>query len=345
MKSMRIQHRNGSYEVKFQGLEAALAALPEDLRIITDSNVVDFYGPLIEARGGQVVIVDAGEASKSLETFGKLLSWLAASRASRKTTVCALGGGVIGDLAGFVAASYMRGVPFYQIPTTLLSQVDSSVGGKVGIDLKEGKNLAGAFYPPMGVSIPIDALASLPVRQFDNGMAEVWKYGFIMDAELVDLLAREKLHAEHELVPSVVERCIALKAQVVEADEFETTGLRAILNYGHTIGHAIEYATGFGAVLHGEAIAIGMVVEARLGEMLGVTPAGVTEAVKGYLCKQDLPTRHLVLYNEDELIKAIYGDKKTVGARLSFSLLTDIGRCKLVEEVPESLVREALRAS
>lgn len=344
MKAMRIQHRNGSYDVKFEPFEAALDALPADFRIITDSNIVQAYGPALEKRG-HTVIVDPGEQSKSVDTYSSLLSWMAASRASRKTTVCALGGGVIGDLAGFVAATYMRGVPFYQIPTTLLSQVDSSVGGKVGIDLKEGKNLAGAFYPPFGVSIAVETLLTLPERQFNNGMAEVWKYGFIMDARLVGLLEREPLCASSPAIVSVIQRCIELKAEVVEADEFETTGARAILNFGHTIGHAIEFAAGYGTILHGEAISIGMILEAKLGELLGVTPPGTAEEVERLLTKQGLPSRHLILLNEDALVSAMYGDKKAAGGKLSFSLLTDIGRCKLVQEVPEPIVRTAMRAS
>jgi len=341
---MRIHHRNGSYEVRFETLAAALEALPTDVRIITDTNVVQEYGPHLENRSN-VVIVTPGEQSKSLECYGSLLSWLAKSKASRKTTVCALGGGVVGDLAGFVAASYMRGVPFYQIPTTLLSQVDSSVGGKVGVDLKEGKNLAGAFYPPVGVSIPIDALSTLPDRQFVNGMAEVWKYGFIMDAELIKTLSSSGFGVDSPDLSAVVERCIALKAQVVEADEFEKLGIRAILNFGHTVGHAIEFATGYRSILHGEAISVGMVVEARLGEMLGVSRPGVREEVQTYLGQQGLPTSHEMLMDEDALIAAMYGDKKAADGNLAFSLLTDIGGCKLVERIPEGKVREALRAS
>jgi 3-dehydroquinate synthase len=344
MKAMRIHHRNGSYEVRFQSFDAALDALPADLRIITDSNLVHFYSAQLERRA-HVVIVDPGEQSKSLSSYGSLLSWLAQSRASRKTTVCALGGGVVGDLAGFVAASYMRGVPFYQIPTTLLSQVDSSVGGKVGVDLKEGKNLAGAFYPPVGVSIDVEVLKTLPERQFNNGMAEVWKYGFIMDSGLVEILSADPFTVEHPMLQAVVERCIALKAQVVEEDEFETKGLRAILNFGHTAGHAIEFAAGFGTVLHGEAISVGMVVEARIGELLGVTQKGAAIEVRELLARQNLPTSYSILRNEDALIAAMYGDKKAVGGSLAFSLLTEIGRCKLVEGVPEAVVREAMRAS
>jgi len=238
----------------------------------------------------------------------------------------------------------MRGVPYYQIPTTLLSQVDSSVGGKVGVDLPEGKNLAGAFYPPAHVSISVELLQTLSRQQFANGMAEVWKYGFIMDSELVGLLEEKAIEPNDSNLESIVERCIALKARVVEADEFETTGLRAILNFGHTVGHAIEFATGYGTLLHGEAISIGMVAEARLGELLGITPAGIWREIQRNMKNQGLPTSHLVLHHSELLLNAMLGDKKAANGKLAFSLLTDIGRCKLVEDVPASAVQEALRA-
>ena len=341
---MRIDHRNGSYDVRFESLEDCLSNLSADLRVITDGNVYEHYRETLD-KLPHVRIVEPGERSKSLETYGSLLSWLAQTRTSRKTTICAFGGGVVGDLAGFVAATFMRGVPLYQIPTTLLSQVDSSVGGKVGIDLPEGKNLAGAFYPPSGVSIAVDMLRTLPIRQFANGMAEVWKYGFIMDSDLVALLATENLETSHPKLADVVHRCISLKAEVVQADEFETLGIRAILNFGHTVGHAVEYAAGYGSMLHGEAISIGMVVEARLGELLGITKPGVWRDVEGFLSRQGLPTSHDLVKDEETLIAAMYGDKKAVAGNLAFSLLTDIGQCKLVEGVPESTVRAALQAS
>ena len=341
---MRIDHRNGSYEVRFEPFEQILRSLPSDLRIITDANISKIYAQDL-ANFPHVNVVEPGEKSKSLETFGQLESWLAKTKASRKTTICAIGGGVIGDLAGFVAASYMRGVPFYQVPTTLLSQVDSSVGGKVGIDLPEGKNLVGAFYPPMSVSVPIELLKSLPQREFNNGMAEVWKYGFIMDSELVNLLSSHVYNASDHGLEEIVRRCIELKAKVVQADEFETRGLRAILNYGHTVGHAIEFLTGYGTMLHGEAISIGMVVEARLGELLGFTRPGVADQVMQFLSCQGLPCSHPVLKDEEGLLNAMYGDKKAIEGRLAFSLISDVGQCKLIEGVSEDTVRTALRIS
>ena len=330
--------------MRFGDLREALASLPDDVRIVTDTNVLAAVAEIL-APTSKLLVVPAGEQSKSMRVLEDVLSWLANTRASRKTTVVALGGGVIGDLVGFAAAVYMRGVAFVQIPTTLLSQVDSSVGGKVGIDLPEGKNLAGAFYPPVNVWIAPVALATLPDRQFRNGMAEVWKYGFIMDRGLLEILQQEPLSATHSKVETVVERCIRLKAQVVEADEFETLGLRAILNFGHTVGHVIEFVTGYGPVLHGEAISIGMVVEAELGEFLGVTPTGTAEVVRNVLKEQGLPIRHESLSEPDALIHAMYGDKKAANGRLAFSLLTGLGSCTLVEGVEEAAIREVLARS
>jgi len=263
MSEISVKHRNGNYPVKFVGIGEALASLPTDIRIVTDTNVFAVLSDVLKPTD-HLLTVPAGEHSKALSVLSDILSWLAQSRASRRTTIVALGGGVIGDLVGFAAAVYMRGVPFIQVPTTLLSQVDSSVGGKVGIDLPEGKNLAGAFYPPNQVYLATQFLKSLPERQFRNGMAEVWKYGFIMDAELIALMSQKGVTVEDPKLDEIVHRCIRHKAKVVEEDEFETLGIRATLNYGHTVGHAIEFLTGYGPVLHGEAISIGMVVEAKL---------------------------------------------------------------------------------
>ena len=344
MNAIAISHRNGSYQVRFETVESALNELPLDVRIITDENVYRQYGHLLN-RFKFVKAIPAGEQSKSMHGLSSLLSWLADTRASRKTSICVFGGGVVGDLGGFAAAVYMRGVPFIQIPTSLLSQVDSSVGGKVGIDLPEGKNLAGAFYAPQKVHIPIDALQSLPERQFTNGMAEVWKYGFIMDKQLVETLRGEPFTLRSPSLSSVVHRCIALKAQVVQEDEFETLGIRAILNFGHTVGHAIEFLTGYGPILHGEAISIGMVVEAKIGELLGITPKGVAEFVRDSLKLQGLPITNPVLKDADSLIYSMYGDKKAVNGQLALSLLTDIGGCRLEEAVDASVIRAAMDES
>lgn len=332
---MIVRHSGGEYPVVPTTLREALDGLPTDAVILTDTNVAAVV-PL----PGRVpaLVLPAGEATKSLARFGEALGWLARVGASRRTTVVALGGGVVGDLAGFVAAAYMRGVPCLQIPTTLLAMVDSSVGGKVAVDLPEGKNLAGAFWPPCEVRLPFDALATLPSRQRTNGLAEVLKYGFIMDAPLLDADFKGDLH-------DVILRCVALKAQVVEEDEHETTGRRAILNFGHTVGHAVERLTGYGPVLHGEAISIGMAVEAELGERLGVSPSGTAWQVRETLLRNGLPTTHEALRRPDEMLAAMRGDKKSVGGNLAFSLLTGVGGCKLFPSVPEDDVRRALESA
>ncbi len=337
---LTVRHSAGSYPIQTSRLKDAVSALPADARVITDENVrASLQGPW---RDGYVLVLPPGEGAKDLATFGRCLSWLAETGASRKTSVVAFGGGVIGDLAGFVASAYMRGVPFLQVPTTLLAQVDSAVGGKVGIDLPEGKNLAGAFYPPSAVYICTEVLGSLPERQLRNGMAEVLKYGFILDPGLLDMLPQALSNISDPEWERIVTRCLALKADVVERDEYETTGLRAVLNFGHTVGHAIEQVTGYGPVLHGEAISIGMVVEARLGEALGCTAPGTWERVEAELRRMGLPTHHPSLSNGSPLLEAMRRDKKARTGSLAFSLLTRIGECKLVTDVPEQAVLASL---
>lgn len=335
---MIIKHSQGSYPIRLLALDALLADLPEQAYVITDRNVANVIGsPKLPT-----LVLEPGEGNKTIEIYEKCLRWLAESRATRKSTIVAVGGGVIGDLAGFVAATYMRGVAFIQIPTSLLAQVDSSVGGKVGIDLKEGKNLVGAFYPPTEVRLSLDILANLPTRQFVNGMAEVWKYGAIMDAQLFHDLSQSIVTADNPKLGDIVRRCIELKAQVVEADEFETTGLRAILNFGHTVAHAVESLTGYGPVLHGEAVAIGMAVEAGLGVRLGITPKDAEEALKEQLERQGLPITHPILRDTEAMVHTMRKDKKVTKGALAFSLITKIGGCKLIEGVNDSAVREIL---
>ncbi|HVT13916.1 MAG TPA: 3-dehydroquinate synthase [Fimbriimonadaceae bacterium] len=338
---MTIRHSAGSYEVDFCSLGEAISRLPADSIYLTDENVEALYRKALPP-SAQVLTVPAGEASKSIGQWAELQSRLAQWKAGRKTSLVAFGGGVIGDLAGFVAATYMRGVPLYQIPTTVLAQVDSSVGGKVGIDLPEGKNLVGAFYPPRTVAICTETLATLSDREFSNGMAEVWKYGFILDSALCDSIRQTGSLREPGAIDPIVRRCIELKKQVVEEDEFETKGERAKLNFGHTVGHAVEKLTGYGPVLHGEAISIGMVVEAQIGEAIGLSEPGMRATVEESLRSQGLPTTSVVLRDVDMLIETMLLDKKASGGRLAFSLLTSIGACKLVEDVPISDVRGVL---
>lgn len=337
---MTINHANGSYEIIFAEKNDLPSLIPEEAPILTDENVASLFPELVVQRPS--LVIPAGEDQKNLRRFEQAIHWLADQKISRTSSLIALGGGVIGDLAGFVAASYMRGIRFVQVPTTLLAQVDSSVGGKVGVDLPQGKNLVGAFHPPTSVIISTQVLSTLDERQFVNGMAEVWKYGFIRDTELVTELLELKLHPAHPQLEAIVRRCIRHKRDVVEADEMETNGLRATLNFGHTIGHAIEQATQYTKYLHGEAISLGMVAEARLSEILGLAESGTAAQVRDALAAQGLP----VLLDEeiggDLLVQAMRLDKKSKNGKLGFSLLTRVGECKLVEDVPERDARLAL---
>ena len=291
--------------------------------------------------------VPSGEASKSVAEAGRLWGELARLAVDRGTHVVAVGGGVVGDLAGFVAATFARGLPVWQVPTTLVAQVDSAIGGKTGINLDAGKNLVGAFWQPRGVLADIDTLATLPEREFTSGLAEVVKYGMILDAGFFDWLeanARHVLDREPSAITHVVERSAALKAQVVEQDEHERSGLRAALNYGHTFGHAFETAAGYGTLLHGEAVSIGMAAAAKLAELLGRIPPETVARQESLLRSLRLPTTTDALRGTtaDELLAIMARDKKTLAGRLRFVLPSRIGHVELVDGVDPALVRRVL---
>jgi 3-dehydroquinate synthase len=308
--------------------------------IVTDSNLAP------RLREHNPIIVTAGEQSKCLDEYACILDQLSLRGAKRKTRLVAIGGGVIGDLAGFVAATYMRGIPFVQVPTTLLSMVDSSVGGKVGVDTEQGKNLVGAFYPAQKVFVDTTWLSSLDLRQWQCGMAEVLKYGFIMCEETaVSLESNPLLSSTDPRTREIVRHCIGLKQQVVEADEFETTGYRAILNFGHTVGHAIEKLTNYQTYTHGEAISVGMIIEAKIGEVLGITPSGLSVRLSNILSAHGLPTSCPPTRDVENIIQSMRGDKKSLHGELSMSLLTKMGDCKLVHDVPQKVVEGVLRES
>lgn len=335
---MRVEHSKGSYEVVHTDIAPTLSEI-QNAFVITDENVSPHWGHV--AAGKPTYIVPAGETSKSIQVYEQCLHWLSDQKASRASTVIALGGGVVGDLAGFVAATYMRGIRLVQIPTSLLAMVDSSVGGKVGIDLPQGKNLVGSFYPPERVVIDFKTLKTLPAREFNNGAAEIYKNGAALDWALFAELEAKPLRADDERLPRIVMHCVDLKRQIVEADEHETSGQRAVLNFGHTVGHAIERVTGYGPVLHGEAIAAGMVIEARIGARMGMTPPDMADKLGSALARQGLPS--LPSYEPKMLIEFMRLDKKASEGRLAFALLTGYGSCKLVPDVPEKVVLECLQ--
>jgi 3-dehydroquinate synthase len=291
-----------------------------------------------------MAVLPSGEAQKALPIASYLYDGLAEVQADRKTLVVAVGGGVIGDLAGFVAATYNRGLDLLMVPTTLLAMVDSSVGGKVGVNHPKGKNLIGAFHQPRGVWIDTDVLATLPDREYRSGLAEVVKYGVILDPELLIYLenhVEEVLRREPEFVRHVVSRSCRLKADIVEKDEREETGLRAVLNYGHTFAHAFEAVAGYGAWLHGEAVAAGIVCASRLAERRGLIEHAVTERQRELLHEFGLPTTPEA-WPTDQLLEAMRSDKKAVAGRLRFVLPRRLGEVALFDDVPEAEVREVL---
>ena len=292
-------------------------------------------------------VLDPGEQTKRLEVAGSLYDELVELGADRQTIVIAVGGGVIGDLAGFVAATYARGIPFVQIPTTLLAQVDSSVGGKVGVNHPRAKNLIGAFHQPLGVVADTETLETLPDREYRSGLAEVIKYGVILDQEFFAWLEAnvEGLNRRDPAVlRNVIARSCRLKADVVEQDEYETTGLRAVLNYGHTFAHAFEALCGYGELLHGEAVAIGMVCASRLAERRGLIDAETTRRQQALVSAVGLP----VALPPDarlapaDLLACMRLDKKAVAGRLRFVLPTGLGEVRLFDDIPEGDVRAIL---
>jgi 3-dehydroquinate synthase len=305
--------------------------------VLTDTNVKVRQEETVRAMFGDapMLVLPPGEDTKSLESLGRVLDFLADRRLDRTGALFAMGGGVIGDLGGFSAAAYLRGIDYFQVPTTLLAMVDSSVGGKTGINLKAGKNLAGAFHQPRGVFIATELLATLPAREFAAGMAEVIKYGLLGDAELLARLERSALTVASPDLPEVIRRCCALKARIVEADERELApaGGRALLNLGHTFGHAIEQVTGYGKYLHGEAVAIGLAAAARLSRQLGHLDGAEVDRVDGVLIAHRLPVRLSAPLPVAALLAAMARDKKVRAGLPRFVVLTKFG---------EAITREGL---
>lgn len=333
------------------GAECKRLQLGRRCAVLTDSNVAPRYAKQVlnslSGTGFEAVLitVPAGEESKNLRLVQSCYDQLAAHRLERKSFIVALGGGVVGDLAGFVAATYLRGLAFVQVPTTLLAQVDSSVGGKVGVNLKAGKNLVGAFHQPRLVLCDLDTLHTLPPRELRAGLAEVIKYGIIYDARFFRQLEKAMprlLKLDASLMASVVARCCAIKAEVVGQDETES-GLRAILNFGHTIGHAIEAISGYGHYLHGEAISIGQVAAAWISSQLLGLSATEVERIRRLFMAADLPVKiNLTAPQFARLLAAMRLDKKVSGGEIKFVLAKRIGQVEWGQPVPEDLLRQSL---
>jgi 3-dehydroquinate synthase len=298
---------------------------------------------------GTALTFPPGESSKTREQWARLTDALLAQGFGRDSGIVALGGGVAGDLAGFVAATYMRGVPCVQVPTSLLAMLDASVGGKTGVDTPEGKNLIGAFHPPAAVLADPRVLATLPERDYRGGMAEAVKHGLIADAGYFGWMEREAgalLRRDEAALTRLVRRSVEIKAEVVSADEREA-GRRAILNAGHTVAHALEHATAYG-LPHGEAVALGLVAECALAERLGVAPGGLGKRVAGLLERLGLPVRLAAAIDPERVVRAMGSDKKSRGAKVRFALPRDLGAMddgeRWTREAPDETIREALGA-
>jgi 3-dehydroquinate synthase len=328
-----------------------LGRLPDLLQgqrgvVVTDTHVEACQGARIKellGAGWGPIVLPAGESTKSAACWAEVLEQLAAARLDRQAVLVALGGGVVGDLTGFAAAAYMRGIRFVQVPTSLLAMVDSSVGGKTGINLAAGKNLAGAFHQPIAVVADTDTLGTLPAREFAAGLAEVVKYGVALDAAFFEWL-EQQAEAIRRREPAVLERmvarCCEIKAAVVAADEREG-GRRALLNFGHTLGHALEKVTGYAGVLHGEGVALGMVYALELSAAVRGFPAAEARRVRTLLRMFALPVAPGAGLGWDEVRAAMNVDKKAAGGQVRFVLSDGLGRSDLPAAVPEPELRAA----
>lgn len=365
--SVHVNLGERSYEIRI--VSGALAELPALLpvwldrsvyragssrqaHVVTDRNVrrhadVVREGLTREGWTCGLTELEPGEKTKSVSNLSTIWDDLIAARADRRTVLIAVGGGVVGDLGGFAASSFVRGLPFVQVPTSLLADVDSSVGGKTGINHPAAKNMLGAFHQPVGVLIDTSVLDTLPAREFAAGMAEVVKYGVILDADFFAFLEQRAdaiNKREPNILRQVIARCCRLKADVVEKDEFERTGLRAVLNYGHTFGHAFEALAGYGELLHGEAVSIGMLYASRLAVRLGLIDSSATDRQTALLSLFGLPTQLPTdwPHSNDAVIDRMKLDKKTVGGQLRFVLPKRLGHVEVVSDVAESDVRAVL---
>ncbi len=322
---------------------------PSCVYIITDESILEHARKVqisMEKSGiaSHMYIVPPGESSKTLETVQQIYSWLAGRKAERRHLIVAVGGGVIGDMAGFVAATYLRGMPFVQVPTTLLAMMDASIGGKVAVDLPQGKNLVGAFYQPKFVLSDVETLVSLPERELNSGWAEAIKHGLILDQDLLGIFenrVNEVRSLDRDIATEIIRKSVAIKANVVSRDERETLGIRILLNYGHTIGHAIESSTGYTKYLHGEAVSIGMMAAAKIGQLAGILREEEVIRQEDVLKSYGLPVRAQGLVAE-EIIEATTSDKKTSDGIVNWVLLNGLGNAVTDNNIPINHVLDAV---
>jgi len=325
------------------------AGLSGSISVISDDNVYKIYGErvekILEAAGCEVgsYVVPAGEQSKSLDVVAKIYDWMVQRRVERGSPVIALGGGMVGDLAGFAAATYLRGLPLIHVPTSLLAMVDASIGGKVAVDHAQGKNLIGSFYQPHLILSDVATLKTLPQRELTSGWAELIKHALILDKslfEFLDVQSQRLVALSQKTTAEAVARSAAIKAGVVSLDEKES-GLRTVLNYGHTIAHGLETASGYDTFLHGEAVSLGMVGAAMISQKLGLVSSDVVEKQKAILQKYGLPINYTDI-DYAKVLEAIELDKKVRGKKVRWVLLEDIGSTVIRDDVPQKLVSEVI---
>ena len=314
--------------------------------VIGDSNVLNMHGAYIEDCFNKAGIetntkaIPAGEINKTLKVVQDLYGWLSEKRCERGHLIVAVGGGMIGDLVGFVSATFLRGIRFVQMPTSLAAMVDASIGGKTGVNLEVGKNLVGAFYQPRMVVADLDYLQSLPKRELASGWAEAIKHGLILDESLFHIFEnkiKELLRLEPSITAEVVRRSMEIKGDIVAQDETETEGLRILLNYGHTVGHALEAATGYSSLLHGEAVSIGMVAAGKIGLRMGLLDSEALDRYTNVLEQFGLPTS-ISDVDHNKVLDAMSLDKKSASGQISWVLLNAIGDAMTSREVPGELV-------
>jgi len=350
IKQIKVALEDRSYDIMIQAgiLQKANEALEtfcvkRSVLLVTDSNVDPLYSDKVEGDYAKFIF-PAGEKHKNINTISDICRKAVEAGLDRKSIILALGGGVCGDMAGFAAAVYMRGIDFIQIPTTLLAMVDSSVGGKTGVDLAEGKNLVGAFWQPQLVLIDPETLKTLPKEEVCNGLAEVVKYGMIYDWGFLQLLEKNidaLNNLDMDFYTEMIKRCCEIKAEVVAQDEREN-GLRAILNYGHTFGHAVELLSNF-EIAHGAAVSIGMAVAVELGVMTERIPEGYAERQNALLKKIGLPIRIPAGFDAEKIYGAMLHDKKTVGSKVKLILPSGDGAVSIVDDVDKDLIILAIR--
>ena len=353
-----VHHAGGSYPVVAGwGILDQLGDRLVDLGInspayiITDENLMNRYGRraqrALQRRGiaAHCFIIPPGEPSKTNNLAQAIYQWLVGLRAERGHAIIAVGGGVVGDLAGYVAATFLRGVPFVQVPTSMAAMVDASIGGKVAVNLPQGKNLVGAFYQPKAVLADVQALSTLGKRELSEGWAEAIKHGFILDASLVDVFeehAEALMNVEPEIATEVIRRSMAIKADVVSQDERETLGIRILLNYGHTIGHALESSTEYGRFMHGEGVSIGMMGAAKMAQEMGLLDQAVVDRQYALLQRFNLPTTASGV-PVDDIRRAMSLDKKVADGANRWVMLEEVGRAVVRRDVPVELVDKTVR--